>query len=165
MSNRIEYTKGQILGDYGIQFVCDEKPTFISGHKQRMGCFICGYCGKEFVTRIGRVKNNEIKSCGCHGSIKQSNFEETRQNLLGKKFGKLTVVGIYENTCNYVRKCRCQCECGNIIDVRCGTSGNSKSCGCLQKKDPFHQGQNLTGKVFGKLTVLEFLGTKGASRW
>lgn len=136
MSNRIEYTKGQILGDYRIQFVCDEKPTFISGHKQRMGCFICGYCGKEFVTRIGRVKNNEIKSCGCHGSIKQSNFEETRQNLLGKKFGKLTVVGIYENTCNYVRKCRCQCECGNIIDVRCGTSGNSKSCGCLQKR-PF----------------------------
>ena len=48
-------------------------------------------------------------------------------------------------------KWRCICDCGNItvvtgINLR---SGNTKSCGCLRTKF-----NDLTGQVFGKLTVV-----------
>lgn len=44
----------------------------------------------------------------------------------------------------------CRCDCGNIIPVRTEDllSGKSLSCGCQQAV------QNLTGKQFGKLTVV-----------
>lgn len=48
----------------------------------------------------------------------------------------------------------CQCECGNIKSIRGSSlkSGNTKSCGCLQTRPTK---LDLTGKKFGRLTVLE----------
>lgn len=52
-------------------------------------------------------------------------------NLLGKKFGKLTVkefAGVINNS----RRWLCECECGNekIVKVSLLTKGHTKSCGC-----------------------------------
>lgn len=51
----------------------------------------------------------------------------------------------------------CLCECGEKRNVTSGNlrSGNTKSCGCDQarKPSPFPY-KNLTGKTFGRLTVL-----------
>lgn len=51
-------------------------------------------------------------------------------DLIGKKFGRLTVL---ENCGN---KKRCQCDCGKYVLVStCHlTSGHTKSCGCLHKE-------------------------------
>jgi len=62
-----------------------------------------------------------------------------RENLIGKKFGRLTVI-------KYFKDCKriCKCDCGNY-KVAIGADlkrGNIQSCGCLQKE--------LTGKRFTK---------------
>lgn len=67
-----------------------------------------------------------------------------RQDLAGKRFGKLTALE-YDSA---KQKWKCLCECGNITYKTTGhLNANAVSCGCIQKQD-------LTGKRFGKLTVL-----------
>lgn len=52
------------------------------------------------------------------------------KDFIGKKFGRLTVLG------NQGNKKYCKCDCGNYVYVlTCHlTSGHTKSCGCLQKE-------------------------------
>lgn len=61
-------------------------------------------------------------------------------DLSGKRFGRLTVLHRGEDA---IRKNGrhsstfvCQCDCGNVVQVRaaCLKSGNTQSCGCLQKE-------------------------------
>lgn len=56
------------------------------------------------------------------------------KNLIGERFGKLVVIGRTNiRTSGGILRI-CQCDCGNIINVRIGglTSGNSTSCGCTR---------------------------------
>ena len=78
------------------------------------------------------------------------------KDLTGKKFGKLTVLGVdHKRGKSYYWKCRCDCEEGNEVVVFGGalTSGHTKSCGCLHKLAGMI---DLTGKRFGRLTVIEY---------
>lgn len=59
-----------------------------------------------------------------------------KSELAGKKFGRLTVL---EETDKRVRRIvvwKCICDCGNIcyLPTSYMTSGNTRSCGCLQKE-------------------------------
>ena len=54
-------------------------------------------------------------------------------DMVGKKFGRLTVVEYAGNSRRGQCRWKCRCECGNTIetngyDLR---SGNTRSCGCL----------------------------------
>ena len=78
------------------------------------------------------------------------------KDLTGKKFGKLEVVNK-----NLIKSGKnsywdCICDCGNHVTVsRCNLmSGHTKSCGCINKAN------DLSGKRFGKLTVVERDTTK-----
>ena len=56
-------------------------------------------------------------------------------DLTGKKFGKLEVIGVHDTGSRktyYV----CQCDCGNVKVVRADSliSGATKSCGCIKKE-------------------------------
>ena len=60
------------------------------------------------------------------------------KNLTGKKFGRLTVIGVSRKVESGNREryyWRCKCDCGNEKEVRtdCLTSGLVKACGCLKK--------------------------------
>lgn len=67
-----------------------------------------------------------------------------RQDLAGKRFGKLTALEYVPEK----QKWKCICECGNITYKTTGhLNADAVSCGCIQKQD-------LTGKRFGKLIVL-----------
>jgi hypothetical protein len=65
---------------------------------------------------------------------------KARKDLTNKVFGKLTVIKQIDDHISlngqHKSRWRCRCECGNIVDVTGGnlTSGNTKSCGCLQKE-------------------------------
>ena len=50
----------------------------------------------------------------------------------------------------------CKCDCGNETDVRASDlkMGKIKSCGCLKKINP-HKLIDLSGKTYGRLTVIE----------
>lgn len=52
-------------------------------------------------------------------------------NLIGERFGRLTVIG-WEPTQNYMRRWLCICDCGRLSSPTTGElrSGNSRSCGC-----------------------------------
>lgn len=56
-------------------------------------------------------------------------------DLTGKKFGKLEVIGVHDTGSRktyYV----CRCDCGNVKVVRADAliSGATKSCGCIKKE-------------------------------
>lgn len=86
------------------------------------------------------------------------------KDLRGQVFGKLTVLYRYNKTdCRGNSFWKCRCECGNftVVPGYCLQNGNTRSCGCLQKEIASKTKiQDLTGKKFGKLTVLERLEEK-----
>lgn len=56
--------------------------------------------------------------------------------MIGEKFGRLTVLKELPERKHGGKVYRCQCDCGNTVDVRKDIlkSGNTKSCGCLQRE-------------------------------
>ena len=60
-------------------------------------------------------------------------------------------------------KLKCKCRCGNLIIVNKSNIllGKTKSCGCLQKQSRYNKINDLTGKRFGKLTVIKRVENKG----
>jgi hypothetical protein len=71
-------------------------------------------------------------------------------NLIGKKFGRWTVISRVENKNN--KPCwLCRCDCGKEKKVKgiVLKKGESKSCGCLQIRI-----KNLIGKRFGRWIVV-----------
>lgn len=82
-------------------------------------------CGNEKL--IGAdVIHSGVKSCGC------LNRQAKYDNLIGNKFGKLTVIKELEKTKYGQRQYLCKCDCGNE-KVILGTNlihEESTSCGC-----------------------------------
>jgi hypothetical protein len=73
-----------------------------------------------------------------------------RIDLTGRRYGQWTVIDYADRA-----KWLCQCECGVRRSVLGNSlkSGISTSCGCSYKRKP--------GDVFGRLTLLEQIGTRG----
>ena len=77
-------------------------------------------------------------------------------DLTGHKYGRLTVLE------QDGKKWLCRCDCGKTLSVAAGAlrSGNTKSCGCLQKQrvretaKKREQNPISIGDVFGELTVI-----------
>lgn len=57
-------------------------------------------------------------------------------DLLGKEFGRLTVIAEAGRTNDRHILWECKCTCGRIVNVSSKelSSGHTKSCGCLQKE-------------------------------
>ena len=74
---------------------------------------------------------------------------KNRESLIGRRYEKLVVIEQKESTKRGQRQWLCKCDCGGTCVATTGNlnSGHTTNCGC--KKSP-----DLTGKVFGKLTVL-----------
>lgn len=98
------------------------------------------------------------------------NKEKARKDITGQKFEYLTVLGRGKNYISPKGKkesqwwCICDCPQHNIILVKITnlTSGNTKSCGCLNKQKATERivqvGKNcakdLRGQTFGELIAL-----------
>lgn len=102
------------------------------GHSSRpIYAFRCD-CGKVKFSTSHMARSGQITTCGCG---LQERGKAKRLNLLGKKFGRLTVVQELAPE-RYEMHWLCQCECGNT----CKRSSNelnglhpSTSCGiCIQ---------------------------------
>ena len=68
-----------------------------------------------------------------------------KKDLTGQKFGRLTALKIAGKAKDGRIVWECLCECKNIIEIRGKdlSSGNTKSCGCLQRENRiFHNHAN-----------------------
>ena len=112
-------------------------------------------CGNECDVEGTKLRNGHTKSCGC--AKIQANHNKA-ENLVGQRFGKLTVLQKAE-TNDEGTFWLCQCDCGNQkkIKGRYLRLGETKSCGCLY---------DLIGQRFGKLTVIQKLPSyNNQSQW
>lgn len=91
------------------------------------------------------------------------------KDLTGKKFGYLTVLECAGKPDGRRYSWKCQCDCGNIINVPSASlcSGNTKSCGCQKNAGikKYNMEQSELNKIpigtrFGKLVIIEDLGFK-----
>lgn len=116
-------------------------------------------CGKHVKKTTSALTNNKttLKSCGC--AVKDRIRETCFKDLTGQRFGRLTVLRLAEPH-EIKDKARgshwfCQCDCGNttITTIQNLHGNHTQSCGCLHK-ERLMEYQDLTGKKFGKLTVV-----------
>lgn len=110
-------------------------------------------CGKITDVDASHLRRGNIRSCGCL---------TTAIDIAGQKFGRLTAIAKIGNHIRYGKKgdaiWQCKCECGTIINVSTHNlrSGNTQSCGCLQRELSSESNKkDLTGQRFGKLVALE----------
>lgn len=83
-------------------------------------------CGNTKIVSRAGLMSGDTKSCGC----------KKREDLTGRRFGRL-IVSSYDHTdSNGYAYWRCLCDCGNEITTR-GKSlrdGVTSSCGCRQRE-------------------------------
>ena len=81
-------------------------------------------------------------------------------DLMGQKFGRLTVIqrAGFDKRRNSNWLCKCECGTEKIIAGRSLRRGHTKSCGCLRREIARKRGYasliDLTGEKFGRLTVI-----------
>lgn len=118
----------------------------LSGERKKNGAVVwkcrCD-CGQETFVSSGNLKQGRTVSCGC----------VRRENLEGRRFGKLIVTGIGKQSGRGRGAFwNCLCDCGTYCEVHAYKlkSGHTRSCGCSHREAIL----DLTGQKFGKLTVL-----------
>lgn len=98
-------------------------------------------CGNTTFVSTSNLNSGKVKSCGC----------SLAKDLNGMQFGKWTVIERDKSRQpGGPAYWKCKCICGTIRSVSSDSlrKGDSTSCGCSWQHD-------LTGKRFGRLTVLE----------
>ena len=85
-------------------------------------------CGNFKEVRKSNIVSQQVRSCGC---LIIAQAKAKRFNLIGKKFGKLTVLDEAAPNKHNQTPWLCECECGVILDNVFSThlvSGKTKSC-------------------------------------
>ena len=120
-------------------------------------------CGNTTKASYNDLMSGKRKTCGkCTTQVK---------DIMGQKFGKLTVISFaYTKDNRAYWHCICDCDKDKeikkdvIVSGKELRSGKIRSCGCLHKdagRDHIH---DLTGQVFGMLTVKYLVGSDDNSR-
>jgi len=124
--------------------------------------FICQCdCGKQIEVWRTNLIQGKKTHCGCQKYL--------GRDLTGRRFGRWMVTGKHNGS---VRCFDCRCDCGGegvVVSTNLKT-GNSQSCGCLQKERITDTGKknliDLVGQRFGRLVVLSLaVSLKNAVRW
>ena len=82
-------------------------------------------------------------------------------SIIGKRFGKLTVIDFDNEREDKHTYLICQCDCGNVKSVRrCSLIyGTTTSCGCIRHETHEEYVNRLVGKRFGRLRVIEYVNS------
>lgn len=123
-------------------------------------------CGNVVYVTTKYLRNDgSAMSCGC--AIKEL-YAKRRQTaidtVLGKKFGRLTVLEFYDKPGARKLHFLCQCDCGKKI-VTTNDSllrQHTTSCGCYQR-EVTSKVNEMIGKTFGRLTVIRPVEEKASN--
>lgn len=141
------YNNIQIISDLGYH-----KPD------HRYGCR-CALCGKEFeisAKHIGKVKT-------CRECFEKSEIVD----ISGRRFGRLVALERVGRTLapNGTRQSmwRCRCDCGNetVVKYIALTTGNTRSCGCMEEENRHSNMQKVLGQR-RKSVSMDFVGNLDA---
>lgn len=112
--------------------------------RQRVSMWECRCdCGNTCTVRGDLLQSGRRKSCGC--------IRSSAKELEGKRFGKLTVLGVDPDNHTTLHKVICRCDCGRekSIATRSLKSGRITSCGCdrlrVHKEPDFRERQYEEG--------------------
>jgi hypothetical protein len=159
--NLTGFTFGRLLvKEYAGMRTPDKK------NKNHQWLCICD-CNNKTIVVGNHLKSGVTRSCGCYQKdrVKETCFHD----IAGKLFGKLTVIE-HLGKKGDEHQWKCQCSCSNITIVNGGNLSNNprgtKSCGCSRKESIRKRFIDLSGKTFGKITVIKFVKHKyGHSYW
>lgn len=111
------------------------KGRYTSGGQYKATWICKCICGKTFEVDGEKIRRGSVYSCGCMRYEKRDRFYE---NLVGKRYGRLTVIRRLRSeeveTVQY--NWLCQCDCGKFIKASANKlkTGHTRSCGCLKKE-------------------------------
>lgn len=124
-------------------------------------------CGKTVLVPGRDLRNGHQVSCGCYAKDKAAELaqilgKKRKANLVGKKFGYLTVLEESqrsEDKDNPNTIWKCQCTCGAIAYVRSNylLSGHTSSCGCQRynyKGSGGSQGEQLIASLLNQNNII-----------
>ena len=151
------YTRfiGEKFGELTIlEFIETRKKTVII---RQFKC-LCS-CGKEIIKRADFILYGKTKSCG---HLKGENLKKDYSNLIGEKFGELTILDISEpmTKLGSQRIATCICLCGREIKTLLTyiINGRTKTCGYCSKSVRRKDYSYLIDQSIGKLTILSPAG-------
>ena len=112
--------------------------------KDRCACWLCQCKCNNYFTTNSNYLQSHIKSggptCGCKqkqlaSKAVMDSKGKPKTDLIGQKFGLLTVLSFSYIDQHRHSVWKCQCDCGTIKEIsRCElTTGKVKSCGCLKQ--------------------------------
>lgn len=133
-TTKCKYCKAEnLIGQKFNRLTVTEKIIDKHGHiKWKAKC----ECGNEIEVRAGELKSEHTKSCGCLQKEFVSQLNSI--NLIGQKFGKLTVVQeSLRRDSSGNKYWFCNCDCGTLYHEVSGHHlklGNIISCGCSRSK-------------------------------
>lgn len=111
-------------------------------------------CGNQKKVSARRLVRGKVRSCGCLS-------DPPPKDYVGKRFGRLTVLEYGGREYRHTERSRatvnlwkCRCDCGKEVTVPQPElqSGESQSCGCLQKERAIKTLRLLDGT---SVTILE----------
>jgi len=81
----------------------------------------------------------------------------TREDLTDKIFGRITVIKVVGKSSSGNLIWECKCDCGKITNVRASSlkSGDTRSCGCLQRESATKH------SMYGTRTYITWYSIKG----
>ena len=131
---------------------------FYKDKKQIKNLCLCKCdCGTNFTALKYRLKNGSSTSCrDCklklNGSLKVIDIQ-------GETFTYLTVIRRNGSVDAGAALWLCKCKCGNELTTTKHrlSSGDTKSCGCYSRTVAASKRVKLEGKIFGLLTIKEYL--------
>lgn len=116
-------------------------------------------CGNDSFVKTGNLRNGHCTRCWECAHYKSNSHK--RIDLVGQRYGRLVVLEmIYpDRKKSNTVYCKCQCDCGNIVDVPQGnlrSSVNTQSCGCYRKESISNKlRKSVIGQHFCSLTVVD----------
>jgi hypothetical protein len=162
-----------ITGQRFGKLVVKSQNTSIIYHKT--DCYCKCDCGGSVTYPYLKLTGGFVTSCGCEKedeskwkfkSIAQYRGFLRRLNLVGQKFGKLTVISS-EGMKNGETSFLCRCDCGNERVVSGGnlTSGRIEYCGKCVKDLSQKKLNKWVGRKFGMLTVVKYDHREGKNTY
>ena len=101
----------------------------------------------------GNLINGNTQSCGCLAKeVYSKSGKRNLIDLIGIRFGKLTVIELDHTHKKNGAYWLCKCDCGNVAVVNgCELrQGDTKSCGCWRKEICMEMGKNQQGSNNGR---------------